>query len=246
MAKHLILFLAADPAGTDRLAHDEECAAIERELSMTVGREDFDFRSKWAVSVDDLLRHLNTLKPAVIHFSGHGGGSTGLVLQEDGVPQTVPPRALMLLIKAAAPATRVVVLNACFSAAQADALCSVVDCVVGMDGDIGDDAARSFAAAFYRALGHRQSIGNAVDQGIAILAAKQLSDQAMPRCQTRAGVDAATLVLDVEPPTITPGSCAREVAVPKPERGPHRYLRLAAVTATVVLLIAFVTMALAL
>jgi hypothetical protein len=30
--KHMILFLAANPLGTDRLALDEECAAIEREL----------------------------------------------------------------------------------------------------------------------------------------------------------------------------------------------------------------------
>jgi hypothetical protein len=233
MAKHLILFLAADPAGTDRLALDEECAAIERELSMTAGREDFDFRSKWAVSVDDLVRHLNTLAPTVIHFSGHGGGAAGLMLQEDGIPQTVPPRALTLLIKAAAASTRVVVLNACFSAAQAEALSSVVDCVVGMDGNIGDDAARSFAVAFYRALGHRHSVGNAVDQGVAILAAKQLPEAAMPRCRTRGGLDANTVVL---------GRCGPAEAAPSH----RRWIELAALTATVVLLIAFVTISFAL
>src|SRR5215510_10549285 len=71
-APNVILFLAANPSGTSRLAFDEECAAIERELRMTDGRDDFDFRSKWAVTVDELMRHLNELQPAVIHFSGHG------------------------------------------------------------------------------------------------------------------------------------------------------------------------------
>src|SRR5262249_18362685 len=33
--KHRILFLAANPLDTDRLALDEECAAIERELRMS-------------------------------------------------------------------------------------------------------------------------------------------------------------------------------------------------------------------
>jgi hypothetical protein len=63
------------------------------------------------------------------------------------------------MIKSAAASARVVVLNACYSDVQADALCSVVDCVIGMTGAIHDDAARSFAMSFYRALGSRRSVG---------------------------------------------------------------------------------------
>src|SRR5262245_22884709 len=80
--RHLILFLAANPAETTRLALDEECAAIERELRMTTGRDDFDFRSRWAVSVDELMRSLNELQPTIIHFSGHGGGSPGVYVHD--------------------------------------------------------------------------------------------------------------------------------------------------------------------
>jgi hypothetical protein len=89
MNRHVILFLAANPSGTSRLALDEECAAIERELRMTTGRDDFDFRSKWAVSIDEMMRHLNELQPTVIHFSGHGGGSAGIYVQ-DAQPQPPP------------------------------------------------------------------------------------------------------------------------------------------------------------
>ena len=50
---------------------------------MTTGRDDFDFRSKWAVSIDEMMRYLNELQPTVIHFSGHGGGSPGIYVQDE-------------------------------------------------------------------------------------------------------------------------------------------------------------------
>jgi hypothetical protein len=95
-----------------------------------------------------------------------------------------------MMIKSAAASARVVVLNACYGDVQADALCSVVDCVIGMTGAIHDDAARAFAVGFYRALGNRRSVGNAVDQAIATLAARRLPDEYLPRCRTRDGVGA--------------------------------------------------------
>jgi hypothetical protein len=127
-----------------------------------------------------------------------GGSSSGIYLQdEQGGPQLVTARALTMMIESAAATARVVVLNACYSDVQADALCRVVDCVIGMTGAIRDDAARAFAVGFYRALGNRRSVGNAVDQAVATLAAKQLSDEHLPRCRPRDGVDAHGLVLGV-------------------------------------------------
>lgn len=193
--RDVILFLGANPSGSDLLTLTAECADIQRELAMAAYRDDFRFESRWAVSVDSLMRALLELDPTVIHLSGHGV-RTGLVLQGDlDHPQPVPARALAMIIKAAAPSARVVVLNACYSADQADALCVTVDCVIGMDGAIGDAAARAFAARFYGALGNRRSIGNAVAQGVAALAAKQLPDEALPRCRTRDGMPADTIFL---------------------------------------------------
>src|SRR6185295_10288157 len=129
--KHLILFLAANPAHTSPLALDRECAAIECELRLSEARGDFDFRSKWAVGIDEMMRHLNELHPTIIHFSGHGGGSSdvylldelhrlppdhrdigaapsaGLQLQgEQRQPQYVSARALSQMISTAAPSVR--------------------------------------------------------------------------------------------------------------------------------------------
>ena len=227
--KHTILYVAANPQDTDRLALDEECAAIERELRMTTGRDDFEFRSKWAVSVDELMRHLNELEPTILHFSGHGGtddtdggaagsgdprrdlagagspGGAGILLQDGQSRQYVSDRALAKMIAAAAPSTRVVVLNACYSIQVADALRDGVDCVVGFADPIEDTAARSFAVAFYRALGNRRSIGNAVEQATAVLEAKHPGARA--ECTTRDGLDADRMFLPsvaADPPDEAP------------------------------------------
>lgn len=223
---HVILFLAADPAATAPLRLDEECAAIERELRMTAARDDFAFRSKWAVTVDDVMRYLNELRPTVIHFSGHGGrrdplrasreparrdieqpDDGGIWLHgEHGEPQAVSGPALARLIAAAAPSARIVVLNACFTSAIAGPLREVVDCVVGMSGAIGDDAARMFAVGFYRALGYGGSIANAVQQGVAALGARQLQDQELPACWTRDNAIAERVILSPARPRARPGA----------------------------------------
>lgn len=197
MSTQVILFLAANPDPRRRLDLDSECRAIQEELARVPHRADFRFESRWAVGIDDLMRHLRDLDPTVIHFSGHGGGSAGLMLQDEhGQPQLIEPAALTQLVRAAAHRVRLVVLNACYTTVQAEALCTQVACVVGMDGAIGDLAARKFAVQFYGALGSRRSIGNAVDNGIAVLAAHRLSDERLPHCVTRRGVDAHEVFLD--------------------------------------------------
>jgi hypothetical protein len=194
-SRSLILFLAADPASTSPLALAQECSAIEHELKLTPGRDDFELRSKWAVTVDELVRHLLELQPAIVHFSGHGNPAGLLLVGDDGRPHPVAPAALTRLIETAAGSARLAVLNACYSDAQAEALRDAVGCAIGMNGTITDDAARAFAVGFYRALGHRRPVRNAYDQAVATLAAKGLGAQAAPRCLARPELDAGALVL---------------------------------------------------
>jgi CHAT domain-containing protein len=199
-----ILFLAANPNDTSRDVLQEECAAIERELQLAPHGGDFEFRSKWVVTVDEMSRYLLELEPTIIHFSGHGrrdapdaeaatlhDGDSGIFLRtEQKRAQRVSGRALAQLIKAATPSARVVVLSACYSDGHAEALCQVVDCVVGVTRAIENEAARSFAAAFYRALGNRRSVGNAFAFAVATLEATHLPDDSHPRCRTRDWIDA--------------------------------------------------------
>lgn len=85
-SKHRILFLAANPAATPRLALDEECRAIQHELRLASDRGAFEFHANWAVDIHEMMRHLNEFQPTVIHFSGHGGHSGELHISPGAQP----------------------------------------------------------------------------------------------------------------------------------------------------------------
>src|SRR5512147_2321263 len=94
MKKHTILFLAANPSGTDLRAIDREERAIRVELKGSGYRERFDFVSRWAAEPLDLLRELRALKPTVVHFSGHGGRDRLSLQGADGRAREIPAEAL--------------------------------------------------------------------------------------------------------------------------------------------------------
>jgi len=220
MSTHTILFLAANPAGSNSLALDLEAHAIQAELERAGHRDQFAFVTRWAVEPMDLLRELRKLRPTVVHFSGHGepasgtartagahrdavtgfGGhehhdSGGLYFQAaGGRAQLVSAAAIEQTFGAAGASVRLVVLNACYSAAQADALLAHVDCVVGMSGAMDDAAARHFAAGFYGGLGEREPVAAAYQQGKAAIALGGVGDAEMPQLRVRVGVDADRVV----------------------------------------------------
>jgi hypothetical protein len=214
MPKPLILFLAANPQGTDRVALDQECAAIERELLMTPARNGFELRSKWAVTINDLIHALRDLKPAIIHFAGHGN-ATGIVLHgDDGVARAISGDTLTAMIESTGKSPCLAVLNACYTDVQAQPLSDLVGCAIGMNGTISDDAARAFSIAFYGALGSHYSAYSAFRQAQAALAALGLDKQAAPRCITRADVDASALLLSTS--AVPPASQRNDSVSPAP------------------------------
>jgi WD40 repeat protein/nucleoside phosphorylase len=234
--KHTILFLAANPLGTDRLALDREARAIQVELERSGFRDSFELVTRWAAEPLDLLRELRKLKPTVVHFSGHGSPDVagarapaagpnrdvivehslvdrapqhGLFFQDpDGRPQLVSTAALEDAFDAAGSSVKLVVLSACYSEPQARALVTRVDCVLGMRGSIRDDAARSFAIGFYGGLGERESVAAAYKQGCAAIRLEGLHDEDRPQLQTRHGVDAARLILASAPQASRPSASA--------------------------------------
>ena len=68
--KHVILFLAANPRDTGRLALDAEARSIHLELKRSGFGDRFDFVTRWAAEPLDLLCEVRELKPTVVHFSG--------------------------------------------------------------------------------------------------------------------------------------------------------------------------------
>jgi hypothetical protein len=209
------LFLAANPTNTQALALDREARAIQVELERSGYRDRLVFETRWATEPLDLLRELRWIKPAIIHYCGHGSPA-GLILQSaSGEAQLVPAGAIAETLAATAAPVKVIVLNACYSDQLAGELLAHADCVVGMDSAVADHAARSFAIGFYGALGEHEPVATAFRQGCAALrldefhdmppssrdsrdlasAERAKADEITPRLRVRPGVDASRLVL---------------------------------------------------
>jgi WD40 repeat protein len=239
--KHVILFLAANPSETDRLALEREARAIHRELKRSGHRDRFDFRTRWAAEPLDVLSEMRELKPTVVHFSGHGGarvselGPTmhardvvvesaaadsdqdGLIFHDPGGgARIVSPAAIAQTLEAAGPSVRVIVLNACFTVPMAEALLTHVDCVVGMSGSIHDEAARAFAVGFYGGLGEHESIEAAFQQGRAAIHLEGLLDFEHPQLKVREGFAPTELILAAVAPALR-----QELHCPYPGMRPY-------------------------
>lgn len=215
MSKVRILFFAADPLSAPpdgraaRLRLDEDVRQIRQKVRGAEHRDALEFDVRWAARTDDLLQALNETRPQVVHFSGHGG-SDGLVLvSADGRrPHTVDAAVLKQLFEVFRGDIRVVVLNACFSLPQAEAIASSVGCAIGTHGAISDGAAITFGGSFYRALAFGCSVREAYEQARTALALEHFDDRECPALVLRPGVDPARLVLVAPGGAAAPGRVA--------------------------------------
>lgn len=190
-----ILWLAANPLSTARLALDEEAREVTEKLRLARDREVFELITRWAVRPTDLLQQLNEHRPHVVHFSGHGD-STGMIALSagEGTSRPVTTAALAELFRIMKDEVRLVVLNACYSDIQAQAIAQHVDHVVGMRQPINDRSAMIFAAAFYSALGFGRSVREAFEQGTTALMLHGMPDHDVPNLLTRTGADPFLIV----------------------------------------------------
>ena len=195
-----ILFLAANPADTTRLRLDKESREIKDALQKTEFRDHFEFEQEWAVSVNDLQALLLHHKPDIVHFSGHGSDEGDIILEAANYgdahlrdeerkigrggthkPGHVSPRALSKVFELLKDNIRCVVLNACYSEEQANAIANHVDVVIGMSSAIGDSSAIVFAKEFYQALGYGQDIANAFNLACNGIDLNNLDEQDKPK-----------------------------------------------------------------
>ncbi|WP_020644867.1 CHAT domain-containing protein [Amycolatopsis balhimycina] len=190
-----LLILAANPRDTDPLRLGEETRRIDEKIRESSGASQFSLRSAWAVTVDELMYQLNAFKPNVVHFVGHGAGGQIVLETTGGLSRPLTQEALSTIFSHFQQWLQVVVLNACYSAVQAETLAQRADAVIGMTDRVGDAAAIEFSAGFYRALGFGRSVGDAFAQGVAMVKVDGLPDADTPKLIHRAGVDPAKLVL---------------------------------------------------
>nr|WP_281363563.1 TIR domain-containing protein [Microcoleus asticus] len=198
------MILTANPKNTDKLRLDEEVREIQAGLERAQKRDRFEIVTRWALRVDDLRRALLDHEPQIIHFSGHGAGEHGLALENSsGQMQLVSTESLVRLFKLFKDTIECVVLNACYSEAQAEAIHQHVDYVVGMNKAIGDRAAIEFAVGFYDALGAGRSYADAYEFGCSAIDLEGIPESLTPVLKSKNSQPSpSNLPLPPKPPGI--------------------------------------------
>ena len=182
--KSNILFLAANPETTNRMALDRESKAIEEACRQSKYREAFDFKLHLAFEWRDLDSLIAEEAPKVLHISSHGLEESGelVVNGNDGASAEVvgvDKISNTLTALSGAHTIELVVLNACFSNRRAGELLDSVAVVIGMSEVVSDQSAVIFSESFYRALGDGRRIRSAYD--IAVNEAGLTKDNGNPR-----------------------------------------------------------------
>lgn len=181
--KKTILFLAANPKNSTQLRLDQEVKEVDAGLERSRQRDKFRLETMFAITPRDLQRAMLDHKPQIVHFSGHGAGEDGLVLEDiTGQSTFVRGDALAKLFRFFAEKCNIecVVLNACYSEVQANAIAQYVPFVIGMNQAIGDSAAREFAVGFYDALGAGESIEGAYENGCISISLHGIPEELTP------------------------------------------------------------------
>jgi hypothetical protein len=159
MAMKKILILAASPKDTPRLRLDQEVREIDNGLQRARRRDEFVLKQVWAVRSSDVRRAILDFEPNMVHFCGHGAGDEGIAFEDDtGNSQLITAEALAGFFELFADKVECVVLNACYSEVQANAIAQHINYVIGMKMGISDTAAIEFSVAFYDALGAGRNV----------------------------------------------------------------------------------------
>jgi tetratricopeptide (TPR) repeat protein len=186
-----LLFLAANPDATLPLHAGREVRRIRERLAGAAHGSALEIVERWAVRPGDLQEALVQIHPHIVHFSGHGNAECELMLEgDDGSPRPVGAAVLAELFRLRGDGVRLVVLSACHSLPQAEAIAEHVDCAIGMRRAVGSDAAAEFSAALYYAIGSGDPLRRAFESARLHLEAAGSPEHRTPQLVVRKdGVD---------------------------------------------------------
>lgn len=175
-----ILFLGASPIDEVRLRIDEELRDIENGLKLATLRDQFELKSKWAVTAKTLQQAMLDEHPTIVHFSGHGDTSGIAVEDTLGNSKLIENDAIGSLFELFASTTKCVVLNSCYSESQAREIAKHIPYVIGMKSSVNDKAAIAFSVGFYTALGAGKDIEFAFKMGTVAIKLERISGSDLP------------------------------------------------------------------
>ena len=139
-----LLVLTSNP-WTSSILVDEEAREIFERLQEGPYRDRFQLHNHAATKASDLQKLLLMYEPHIVHFSGHASQTDSRAEQQ----------GLANVFALYNTHVRLVLLNDCFTKAQARSISEVINYSI-LTG--GDKVGVTFAGAFYRALGFGKSI----------------------------------------------------------------------------------------
>jgi hypothetical protein len=180
--KQVVLFLASDPTDAARLRLGEEFRKINEKIRLSNYRENFKLElPQFSARPEDITQALLDSRPKIVHFSGHGTKEGELCFETQiGTSLPVGSDALSALFKQFSNIVNCVILNACYSEIQAEAIIKHINYVIGMSDTISDEAAIAFATGFYQALGAGESIEKSYQLGCTQIQLQGISDSLEP------------------------------------------------------------------
>jgi hypothetical protein len=189
-----ILIVSASPLNQDRLRLGAEVRDIRHALRRSRNREDWKIESNEAITVDDLRRALLDHSPTVLHFSGHGGGHSGLCFEDaNGASNPAHAEPLARLLHHFKSQLKCVFLNACYSEVQSESIRTEIDYVIGMNAAVSDTSATKFSVSFYDALFAGTDFRTAFDLGCTALDLNNMPDSEVPVFMTGSRLEPVTL-----------------------------------------------------
>ncbi|MCK5523504.1 MAG: SIR2 family protein, partial [Thiomargarita sp.] len=152
MAKTILISIA-NPVGTSNISADSDLRDIENIVKQAIHSDNFIIKTTIATRLSDLKEALEKYQPQIVHFSGHGKGEKGLVLEDDNRrSHLLTSQDLRDLFSKAE--MECVFLNACHSLEQAQVIRQQIGYVIGMRNTVEDKTANKLATVFYQCLGN--------------------------------------------------------------------------------------------
>jgi hypothetical protein len=187
-ARLKIALLVTNPDSRSSLQTGVEARYIDEGIRIESKTGEVDLKVALAPTLDTLLDILNSYRPDVVHFSGHGGGQTLLFDNEkagDDGGTVLDFDMIARVVGATSAAPKLLVLVACDTVNGAARFLDSVPAVIAMADTIDDEAACEFSARFYRSLSAGATIANSLEQAKLILESKGYSDANLPTLVVR-------------------------------------------------------------
>lgn len=158
-----VLIMSAEPHDTNRLRITKERRELEDALRRTRFRDSLDLHDVASCRVRDITSALDRYSPNILHFSGHGDNS-GLFFENDRGEAKAVEKAALAGLLGTQRNLKLVIMNACYSDNQAQAITDAAGYVIGTEGSLLDEDSIAFSREFYAALGHGRTFEDAFER----------------------------------------------------------------------------------